>query len=72
VRGREPRGNTNNQAGVATASHLVINERPPEELRRAQLIIADNVNRDERLTSDLSREFEVMDLLQILGLYRRI
>jgi hypothetical protein len=65
-------GNTNNQAGVATASHFVINERSLEELRRAQLAIAGNVFEDPRLNDGWEREADLMDMLDYLGLFRRI
>lgn len=68
----KPEGNTNNQAGVATPSHFVINPRPPEELRNAQLAVAGSVYEDPRLNDGWEREADLMELLDVLGLYRRI
>jgi hypothetical protein len=70
---RDPtRGNSNNQTAVATQSQLLTVPRPPEELRRAQLAVADNVNNDDRLNDGWEREADLAELLDYLGLYRRI
>lgn len=44
--------------------------RPPDELRAAQLAVASNVV--GRFDNELTREFELRDTLEYLGLYRRI
>ncbi len=63
---------TGKEAGDGRQALFVTNPRPDEELRRAQLAVADSVNNDDRLQSDWEREANVAELLECLGLYRRI
>lgn len=67
----KPTGNTNTPAASATAA-LLVTPRPPEELRAAQLAIATRVASDPRLNDGWEREADLMELLDIFGLYRRI
>lgn len=60
------------KSGGAKATHFIINERPPAELRNAQLAIAGNVFEDDRLNDGWEREADLMELLDAFGLYRRI
>lgn len=64
-------GNTNTQAANSTAA-MIVNQRPPEELRAAQLAIATSVAADLRLNDGWEREVDLAELLDYLGLYRRI
>lgn len=64
-------GNTNAQVANARAAMLV-SQRPPQELRDAQLVIAGSVLADDRLNDGWERESELMELLDAFGLYRRI
>lgn len=63
---------TGKEAGDGRQALFVTNPRPDEELRRAQLAVADSVNNDDRLETDWQREWNLIELLECLGLYRRI
>lgn len=64
-------GNTNSHAANSTAA-LLVAQRAPEELRAAQVAVAGLVLADPLTASDWERELELRELLEALGLYRRI
>lgn len=63
---------TGKEAGDGRQAPFVTQPRPDDELRRAQVAVADSVLNDARLLSDWEREANVAELLEYLGLFRRI
>jgi hypothetical protein len=63
---------TGKEAGDGRQALFVTQPRPNAELRRAQIAVASSVIGDERLRSDCEREADLADVLDYLGLYRRL
>ena len=65
-------GNPNPQSANSTAV-MIVNQRDPLELRAAQLAVASHVagNVPCDFPGDPEQEFVLIELLDVLGLYRR-